>query len=249
MHQRHWRESFNGSRCSHTSFIGLRRWPHNFSIILTTSGGGSCNQWNAQSNLIKSNTDQTQPLENYANVHKLLSISIMILTQGSVLPTTSGIARSIPQDCDSCRPVDHLCVPKHDRNLTSLYQSRPTQLTQSLHYIQSRQLPALQHFTWLTQLTQLTHLIQTSQCDSANFFDKPRNCGLVTLFCSTRRCHTWCPCSGGTLVMNQLKAIIGNNQSRTSCNAGKLLLQLCPRNRQNVLEDVNRLLFLHQIPE
>ena len=129
------------------------------------------------------------------------------------------------------------------------YQSRPTQLTQSLHYIQSRQLPALQHFTWLTQLTQLTHLIQTSQCDSANFFDKPRNCGLVTFFCSTRRCHTWCPCSGGTLVMNQLKAIIGNNQSRTSCNAGKLLLHLLPRNRQNVLEDVSRLRLLHQIPE
>ena len=118
------------------------------------------------------------------------------------------------------------------------------------HHYQSRQLPALQHFTWLTQLTQLTHLIQTSQCNSANFFDKPRNCGLVTFFWRPNwRCHTWCPCSGGTLVMNQLKAIIGNNQSRTSCNAGKLLLHLLPRNRQNVLEDVSRLLLLHQIPE
>ena len=134
MHQRHWRVSFNGSLCSHTSFIGSRRWPHNFSMILTTWGGGSCNQWNAQSNLIKSNTDQTQPLENYAKVHKLLSISIMILTQGSVLPTTSGIARSIPQDCDSCRPVDHLCVPKHDRNLTSLpKQTHPIDTITALH--------------------------------------------------------------------------------------------------------------------
>lgn len=173
----------------------------------------------------------------------------MIMTQGSVLPSTPRIAGSIPQDRDSSRPVDQLWVPKHDGNLASSYQIRPTQLTQSLHYIQGRHLPALQHFTWLTQLTQLTHLIQTSQCNSANFFDKPRNCGLVTFFWSTRRCHTWCPCWCGTLVMNQLKVIIGNNQSRTSCNAGKLLLHLLPRNRQNVLEDVSRLLFLHQIPE
>ena len=44
MHQRHCLDSLIGSRCSHTSFIGSRKWPHIFSMIQTTSFGGSCNQ-------------------------------------------------------------------------------------------------------------------------------------------------------------------------------------------------------------
>lgn len=44
MHQRHCLDSLIGSRCSHTSSIGSCKSPHIFSMIWTTSFGGSCNQ-------------------------------------------------------------------------------------------------------------------------------------------------------------------------------------------------------------
>ena len=161
------------------------------------------------------------------------------MTQDSVLPPNFRIARTIPQDGDSSRPLYHLSIPKHNGHLSHT-KADP----HNWHNYCTTSKADNWHFT-----TQLTQLNTWSKPANVLAFI-PRNQGLVTFFGFSWHCRTWRPCWYGTFVMNQLKAIIiGNNQSKTSCNAGKLLLDLLPRNRQHEREDVFGLLFLHQIPE
>ena len=133
----------------------------------------------------------------------------MIMTQGPVLPPLSRIARSIPQDRDALWPVEGLVIPQVNWHLTSDTTSKADPIT---HLIQTWFKCQPFNTSDLHNWRNSHNWSKPANVIGQHVFLKPRNCGLVTF--SWWHCRTWCHCSRGTLVMNQLQASIGNIQAK-----------------------------------
>lgn len=134
-YQRHCRGSLSGSLCSHTSFIGFCRWPHTFSMILITSFGGSCNQWCAQSNLIKSNA-ATRELCKSTSIVKLVNFQSRSWHKTLSFHPTFALPEPYPKmatrrgHCTTCpfqSTMDTWVIPKQTHTIDTITALHPKQ--------------------------------------------------------------------------------------------------------------------------
>lgn len=173
----------------------------------------------------------------------------MIMTQGPVLPPLSRIARSIPKDRDALWPVEGLVTPQLNWHLTSDTTSKANPITHLIQtWFKCQPFNTSDSHNWRNS----HNWSKPANVIGQHVFLKPRNCGLsLVTFSWWRHCRTWCHCSRGTLVMNQLqfKPALATHPSKTHCSASKSLPDLFLRWRQNVLQDAARWFLLDVVPE